>query len=87
MIDILFKGIYEPQDSSYASGTIGGYWTFAHGGMKEVIYRVLCLHKWVASFDGWWRTTFPGGLNRDGEDAIKVMGMVNERLNEVYPEG
>jgi hypothetical protein len=55
--------------------------------MKEVIYKAFCIHKFVASFAGRWSATFPGGLNRNGEDAVKVMGMVNARLNEVYPEG
>ena len=87
MIDILFKGVDEGQNLTHASGTIGGYWIFAHGGMKEVIYRVPCLYKWFASFAGRWSATFPGGLDRDGEDAIMVMERVNAKLMEAYPEG
>lgn len=69
----------------HAKGTIGGRWIFRHG-IKE-LFSIHIIYKWVASLDSWWRTTFPSGLDRNGEDSIKVMEMVNARLKEAYPEG
>lgn len=69
----------------HASGTIGGLWIFRHG--IEELLSIRVNYSWVASFCGWWRATFPGGLNRDGTDSIKIMGRVNTELMRVYPEG
>ena len=84
MIDIIFKGTHDT-DITHARGTIGGSWIFRHG--IQELFTIQALYHWMASWGGWWRTTFPGGLNRDGTDAIKVMGMVNEELAKAYPEG
>ena len=85
MITIDLKTTDERQGITHARGTIGGSWIFRHG--IQELFTVPALHHWVASWGGWWRATFPGGLNRDGGDAILVMEMVNVRLNEAYPEG
>lgn len=85
MIDILFKGIDERQSIAHASGTIGGFWTFTHGGMKEGIYKIRCIYSWVASFEPSWRVSIPAGC--DSGNGLKIIGLVRKRLAENYPEG
>lgn len=85
MIDILFKGIDTRQGVTHAHGTIGGYWTFAVGGMKEVVLKVKCIHHWFASYDTVWKPTIPAGCPSDNGE--QVIGLIRERLNEVYGEG
>jgi hypothetical protein len=84
-IDITFKGLDTRQGVTHANGTIGGYWTFAHGGMKEVILKVKCLYYWFASYSDGWKVTIPAGCPSD--NGIEIMAMVQERLTEVYGEG
>ncbi len=51
----------------------------------RIIHTVPCLHKWFASFTLGWKVTIPAGC--DSGNAVKIMGMVKERLAEVYGEG
>lgn len=85
MIDIDLKTLDERQGIIHAQGTIGGYWTFAHGGMKEVILKVKCLYLWFASYSDGWKVTIPGGV--DSGNGIEIMGRVQKRLMEIYGEG
>jgi hypothetical protein len=85
MITIDLKALDERQGVIHARGSIGGYWTFAVGGMKEVIYKIKCLHYWVASFDGIWKPTIPAGC--DSGNGVEITVLVKERLTEVYGEG
>ena len=82
MIDITMKMLDERQGVIHAQGSIGGYWTFATGNMKEVILKVKCLYYFVASFDSGWKVTIPAGCaSRNG---IELMQMVQKRLSEIY---
>lgn len=85
MIHLGPKLIDNRQGVIHTSGDIGGYWTFAVGGMKEVIYKIKCIHYWVASFDGIWKPTIPAGCPSDNGE--QVMGLIKKRLTEVYKEG
>jgi hypothetical protein len=85
VIDITVKTVDDRQNVIHANGTIGGYWTFAVGGMKEVILKVKCLYYWTASYSLGWKVTIPAGC--DSGNGIEVMKMIQERLSEVYGEG
>ena len=84
-VDILFKGIDERQGITHASGTIGGFWVFTHGGMKEVVHRIRCVYSWFASYELSWRVSIPQGC--DSGNGLKIIALARERLTEVYPEG
>ncbi len=90
MIDILFKGIDERQNQIHANGTIGGDWIFAVGPIEfewkdaTSVISISTVHKWFASYTLGWKVTIPAGC--DSGNAVKVMGLVKERLAEVYPE-
>jgi len=85
VIDITFKGIDERQGITHASGTIGGYWTFTHGGLKEVIHKVRCVYSWVASYESLWRVSIPSGC--PSGNGLKVLDLIKRRLTEDYKGG
>lgn len=39
--------------------------------------------KWVASYSRGWKVTIPAGC----DNGIETIGLVKERLTELYPEG